>query len=215
VTVLLAGATGLVGGKVLAGLLANGHAVFSIGRRPSGVVHPQLTEAQVDFAALAPFPRADTAICALGTTMAAAGSRTAFRAVDHDAVLAFFREAHRAGAARAILVTAVGSDPHATAFYSRVKGEVEIAVEAIGFERLDIIRPGLILGERAERRPMESLMQRVAPVLNPLLVGGLAQFGAISAETIANAIIVLCERPGSGLHSHGNLQLRQLVLEMR
>lgn len=214
-TVLLAGATGLVGGKLLAGLLQSGQPVVSVGRRPSGLTHPQLTEMQVDFAALPPLPQADIAICALGTTMAAAGSREAFRTVDHDAVLSFLQAAHAAGSRHAILITAVGSDPSAAAFYSRVKGEAEKGAEALGFDRLDIIRPGLILGARAERRTLEALMQRVAPLLNPLLVGGLSKFGAIPAETIADAILRLCSATLPGLHIHGNSQLRQLVLQSR
>ncbi|MBS3962185.1 MAG: hypothetical protein KGZ61_10215 [Sandarakinorhabdus sp.] len=211
-TVLLAGATGLVGGRLLAGLLESGQPVISVGRRPSGAAHPQLTDLCVDFAALPPLPRADIAICALGTTMAAARSRDAFRAVDHDAVLSFLQGARRAGVQHAILITAVGSDPSAAAFYSRVKGEVERAAHAIGFERLDVIRPGLILGARADRRPIEALMQRVAPLLNPLLVGGLSDFGAIPAATIAAAIVCLCSATAKGRYIHGNRAMRRLAL---
>lgn len=212
-TVLLAGATGLVGGKLLSGLLAKGQPVVCVGRRASGTVHPQLVDMLVDFAALPPLPQAETAICALGTTIATAGSRDAFRAVDHDAVLAFLLASRKAGARHAVLITAVGSDPAAAAFYSRVKGEAEVGARAMGFEQLDLIRPGLILGARAESRPMEDLMQRLAPVLNPLLVGGLTQFGAIPARTIATAIIRLSGTAVPGVHIHGNTQLRQLALD--
>lgn len=213
--VLLAGATGLVGGKVLAGLLQQGLHVVSVGRRTSAVDHPHLTELLVDFAALPSLPPADVAVCALGTTIAAAGSRNAFRAVDHAAVLAFLKAAHRAGTRRAVLVTAVGANPRSGAFYSRVKGEVERDAGAIGFAQIDIIRPGLILGLRDNRRPMEALMQRAAPLLNPLLFGRAVQFGAIPADTIAEAIVQLCGRTHNGRHVHGNRELRQLVLENR
>ncbi len=213
--ILLAGGTGLVGGKVMAGLLEQGHHVLSVGRRASGVVHPHLADLLADFAALPALAAADVAVCALGTTIAAAGSRDAFRAVDHGATLSFLKAAHEAGTTRAIVVTAVGANPGARAFYSRVKGEVERDAGAIGFTRLDIIRPGLILGARAERRPLESLMQSLAPLVNPLLVGHSSQLGAIASDTIAEAIVLLSARREAGHHIHGNREMRQLVLQSR
>jgi uncharacterized protein YbjT (DUF2867 family) len=197
-TVLVAGATGLVGGCVLARLAERGHRTVAVGRRASGVADQDLV---VDFADLPALPAADAAVCALGTTIAAAGSRAAFRAVDHDAVVAFARAARAAGARHCILVTAVGADPDAGVFYSRVKGEAERDVEAVGFEGLDLVRPGLLLGER-------TLMQRLSPILNPLLVGGLDRYGAIDADTVAAAIAALVDRGPDAFHTHENRALR-------
>jgi uncharacterized protein YbjT (DUF2867 family) len=204
-TVLVAGATGLVGGCVLARLAERGHRTVAVGRRASGVADQDLV---VDFADLPALPAADAAVCALGTTIAAAGSRAAFRAVDHDAVVAFARAARAAGARHCILVTAVGADPDAGVFYSRVKGEAERDVEAVGFEGLDLVRPGLLLGERTESRPVEALMQRLSPILNPLLVGGLDRYGAIDADTVAAAIAALVDRGPDAFHTHENRALR-------
>lgn len=196
---LLAGATGLVGSQVLALLPA----AVPVGRRGTG----RAGEIVADFAALPPLPRAEVAICALGTTIRAAGSQAAFRAVDYDAVLAFAHATQAAGVSRFIVVTAVGADPASSVFYARVKGEVERDLAALGFARLDIIQPGLIIGPRAERRPVEAFFQAAMPVLNPLLVGGLARYGGIAAETVAGAIVVLAERvvPGRFIHQNRGL----------
>ena len=201
-TVLLAGATGLVGSRVL-GLRRD---VVPVGRRATGLAG----EIVADFAALPLLPPARVAV-SLGTTIRAAGSQTGFRAVDHDAVLAFARAAQAAGVRHFIVITAVGADAASGVFYSRVKGEVERELAALGFDRLDIVQPGLILGPRAERRPLEALFQRLAPLLNPLLVGGLGKYGGINGDAVARAVAALCDRSEPGRFVHQNRGIAALA----
>lgn len=208
--ILFAGATGLVGSRTLPLLLQAGHPVTALGRRPTGQSHPLLTEMKTDFTAVPPLPPADVAVCTLGTTIRAAGSQAAFRAVDHTAVLAFARAAQAAGCRHFITVTAVGSHPSARAFYSRVKGEAERDLGTLGFDRLDLLQPGLILGPRTERRPVEALFQALAPVLDPLLPAGLSHYGAIPADSIAAAIARLARQQGRGVFRHRNQGIRDL-----
>jgi uncharacterized protein YbjT (DUF2867 family) len=202
-TVLLAGATGLVGSRVL----ALRRDIVPVGRRATGVAG----EILADFAALPLLPPALVAISALGSTIRAAGSQAAFRAVDHDAVLAFARAAQAAGARHFIVITAVGADAASGVFYSRVKGEVERDLAALCFDRLDIVQPGLILGARAERRPVEALFQWLTPVLNPLLVGGLGKYGGIGADVVARAVAALCDRSEPGRFVHQNRGIAALA----
>lgn len=202
-TTLLAGATGLVGSRVMA-LLPD---AIPVGRRATG----RAGEIIADIATLPPLPPATVAISALGTTIRAAGSQTAFRAVDHNAVLAFARAAKAAGVQHFIVVTAVGADPNSGVFYSRVKGEVERDLGQIGFARLDILQPGLIIGPRAERRPVEAVLQWLTPLLDPLLVGGLAKYGSVPAEVIAAAIARLSAQVEPGRFVHQNRALYALA----
>jgi uncharacterized protein YbjT (DUF2867 family) len=113
--VVLAGATGLVGRVILEGLLADASvaSVHSLGRREPGVSHPKLTTYVVDFEALPPLPPVDEVYLALGTTIKAAGSQAAFRAVDFDANLSAARAALAAGARRCGLVSAMAPIPPA------------------------------------------------------------------------------------------------------
>src|SRR4051794_3778188 len=110
--VLLAGATGLVGGHALERLLASPafEGVVAGGRRPPTRPAARLRAEVLDLAALADRPpvAAAAACCALGTTMARAGSQAAFRAVDHDAVLAFARWAQAGGVQTFAHVSSVG-----------------------------------------------------------------------------------------------------------
>ncbi|HET8747188.1 MAG TPA: NAD(P)H-binding protein [Ramlibacter sp.] len=190
--VLLAGATGLVGRELLRGLLADDTvaAVHALVRRPPGVQHPRLTVHTVDFAALPPLPTLDEAYLALGTTIKAAGSEAAFRAVDFDANLAAACAAQVAGARRIGLVSAMGADARSRIFYSRVKGELEEALAGLGFEGLVIARPSLLVGDRAalgqpERRG-EKIGEQVGRWLKPLVP---ANYRPITAAQVAGALL--------------------------
>lgn len=190
--VALAGATGLVGRSLLSALLADASvaAVHTFGRRAPSLSHPRLTAHVVDFAALPVLPPVDEVYLALGTTIKAAGSREAFRAVDFDANLAMARAAHAAGARRAGLVSAIGADASSSVFYSRVKGELEDALRAMNFDALVIARPSLLLGDRTAlgqpARPVEIIWTLPAKWLAPLIP---AKYRAIPAEDVAHALL--------------------------
>ncbi len=189
-TVLLAGATGLVGGLAVAHLLAPGAfaRVVALSRRPLAR-RDGLETRVVDFVHLhrEPVEEATAAVCALGTTIAKAGSREAFRAVDVDAVLAFGRWAREGGASTFVLVSSVGADPRASSFYLRCKGEAEDAVAGMGFARFVALRPSLLLGPRLEARRGEAIARRLAPLASPLLAGPLRRYRAVEADVVASA----------------------------
>lgn len=192
-TVLLAGATGLVGGACLAALAARPsiERIVPVGRRAPSASDPRVVPTIVDFAALAGAPPvpAKVALCALGTTIKKAGSEAAFRAIDLDAVVAFARWAKEGGATVFGLVSSVGAG--GGNFYLRVKGEAEDAVAALGFASFVALRPGMLLGARTESRPGESIGQALLPAVNPLLFGSARKYRAIEAGQVAAALASL------------------------
>jgi uncharacterized protein YbjT (DUF2867 family) len=191
-TVVLAGATGLVGREILQGLLADGTvaAVHALGRRPLALQHPRLTSHIVEFAALPPLPPLDEAYLALGTTIKVAGSQAAFRAIDFDANLAVARAARAGGARRVGLVSAMGANARSRVFYSRVKGELEEALAALGFEALVIARPSFLAGDREAlgqpARAGEKIALRAARLLGSITP---ANYRAIAAIDVARALL--------------------------
>ncbi len=166
--------------------------VLVLGRRPPSLSHPHLQVHQVEFAALhtQPTPGAQltAALCALGTTMKKAKSEAAFRAVDHDAVVSFARWARQHGCPTFVLVSSLGADPRSRSFYLRVKAEAERAIETLGFARVIVLRPGLLLGSREESRPAEAIARAVMPLLGKLLVGNLDRYRGVDAHTVAKAM---------------------------
>ena len=201
-TALLAGATGLVGSRVLRLLLESPHysRVTILTRRWVELDHPRLEQLVVDFQSLPPFGSPDDVFCALGSTIKKAGSQTAFREIDHDYPLAVARQAVEAGAKQFVLVSSVGADQRSGNFYLRVKGELEDALAALPFRSLHVFQPSFLMGERAEARTGERLGIVAAKMLGPLLVGGLRKFRAVPAEAVARAMVESAVRAEPGRH---------------
>jgi len=192
----IVGATGLVGRSLLDGLLAEPRVerVTAIVRRPVERAHPKLEVLTIDFERLERELEGRTAsvgFCCLGTTIKKAGSEAVFYRVDHDYPLAFGRACKAAGVRKLLVVTALGADPSSGIFYNRVKGEVERDLEALALPELHVLRPSLLLGERAERRPAEAFAMAVAKPLGALLVGPLAKYRAIPGESVARQMLAL------------------------
>lgn len=201
---VLFGATGLIGSHLLHGALAggiDGH-VTAATRRPLPVRHPRLSNLITDFTRLErhDWPHdVDVAFCCLGTTIGAAGSRAAFRAVDHDLVLTCARWARRLGARHFLAVSAIGADASSPVFYSRVKGETERDLEALGFAHLSLFQPSLLLGEReGPVRRGEALGGLLMPLFSPLLAGPLDVYRPVQARDVARAMLAEARAPQGG-----------------
>lgn len=200
-TAILLGATGLVGGHCLRLLLEDkAYArVVSLGRRKRGVEHAKLEEQLIDFERLEDyrqFFRGDDLFCCLGTTIKKAGSQAAFRQIDFTYVKESARLASENGTRQFLLVSALGANSRSSVFYNRTKGEVEEAVAELPFHGVQIFRPSLLLGERAEFRPGERVAERVMKLFSFLLAGPLRKYRAVHARSVARAMIkVAAERP--------------------
>lgn len=198
-TVAIIGTSGVVGSRILSLLLARDDVrrVVALGRRPAAVQHAKLESRVVDLlnaeriAAELPDGVA-LAISAIGTTIKRAGSQAAFRAIDHDAVLALAQAARTKGAERFAVVSGLGANPRSRNFYLRTKGEMEQALGQLGFAELIVLHPSLIddQGTRTEHR----LGERVAlPVSRALfsIIGKTHRYAPISADVIARALVRL------------------------
>ena len=212
---VLAGGSGLVG-RALASQVSNDPrctALQVLLRKPLPALEglPHVRAVPWSSADMPRLEATDFALCALGTTIHAAGSQAAFRAVDFNAVLAFAKAAQRVGARRLALVSALGADVHARVFYNRVKGQTEQALMELGFEALVIARPSLLLGNRAvlQQAPRmgEALAQAMAPALAWLTP---SRWRAIRAETVARAMLIALDNAGPGLHILESDQLQRM-----
>jgi uncharacterized protein YbjT (DUF2867 family) len=209
----------MVGRAVLARLTADKTsayaAVHTLGRRapelPAGAQSARLVSHVCESLLDAQVPPADDMFIALGTTIAVAGSQAAFRAVDLDAVLALARAARAAGVRRLGVVSAMGADAKSQVFYNRVKGEMELAVSALGFDTVVIARPSLLDGERdalgQPTRRGEQFALKVMRLLKPLIPHN---YRAISDTQVAKALVeaVLAGRPGVQILLSGQMQPR-------
>ncbi|MCE5364598.1 oxidoreductase [Pseudomonas anguilliseptica] len=204
--ILLAGATGLTGEHLLDRLLNEPTVarVLAPSRRPLAT-HAHLENPQGELLALLPqlSGKVDTAFCCLGSTIKQAGSQEAFRAIDHDLVLAFAERARALGARHLLVISALGADANSTVFYNKVKGEMEQALRAQGWPQLTIVRPSLLLGSRQEFR----LGERLAAPFMRWLPG---KYRGIEATVLARALWRLALEEDAGTRVIESDQLRRL-----
>ena len=207
--IALVGSTGLIGRKVLETSIGREDMrITAVARReyplPKGA-RMEMFVADADkwgevFEAVKPM----ALICALGTTMRKVdGDEEQFYAVDHDLVLQTAEAAQAAGVKRFVTITSVGANPISKNFYLKTKGEVEKSLMKMKFERLDIVRPGLLLGMRqGDLRPAEQVGQIVAPLANLFMHGGSRKYRAIRSQRVAEACLALAMRKARGRFRH-------------
>jgi len=193
-TAVVAGPTGLVGSRLLDLLLREPRyrRVVALSRRALEP-EPKLEVVDADYDrldhVLAKVTSADGPIdvfCCLGTTIGRAGSKEAFRRVDHDYALALGRWAHGAAAHRLIAISALGADAASRAFYNRVKGETERDLASLGLASLVFVRPSLLAGDRDEFRLGERLALLATRPLRALIP---ASVRPIAASDVARAMV--------------------------
>lgn len=219
-SIALVGATGLIGRRVIE-LASASNAVRLIGlaRReaplPPGARMEMFVAEPAKWGEVMQALRPQALICALGTTWKKAGrDEAAFRAVDHDLVLASAEAGLRAGVKNCVFVSAAGADRHSKNRYMRTKGEVEAALSQMGFRRLDILRPGLLRGERSDDwRLAERAALIAAPLTDRMLMGSWRQFGSIDARDVASAALMLATRAAAGRFTHDNDAMRRAARE--
>lgn len=210
-TALVAGSTGLIGRQLLSLLLDDARytQVTAISRSALDIRHPKLQNLVVDFDRLSEHQallRADDVFCCLGTTIRKAGSEKAFRKVDYDYPVNLAKLTHNQGAQTYLLVTALGADKHSRIFYNKVKGEVEEAVTAVGFNSFHIFRPSLLLGPRAESRAGEDAAKIFYKIFGWMIP---QKYKAIDALKVARAMVAFAHHNNRGTFIHESKELQQ------
>jgi uncharacterized protein YbjT (DUF2867 family) len=207
--VLLVGATGLVGTRVMEQCVGRGDVrLIALTRReapmPKGARMEMLVADPAEWDRAVASVGPDAVICALGTTWRKAGKdEAAFRAVDEELVLHVARAARAAEVKNFVLVSSVGAGLGSRTFYLRLKGEVEAALRRLKFYRLDILRPGLLRGpRRGDRRLGERVGIWLSPLANLFLHGSRRQFRAIDARLVARAALQGAKEKARGTFVH-------------
>ncbi len=203
---LIVGATGLIGGFCLQALLDDDHysEVIALVRKPILKTHRKLKTVTTTFDNLEPEIsniQVEDVYCCLGTTIKTAGSQEAFEKVDHTLVVTIAELMKKQGAEQFLVISAMGADKDSRVFYNRVKGEMEAALQKLGYPCLRIIRPSLLLGPRLEFRLGEKIAVMLTPLLKPILLGALKKYRPIEAEKVAQFMVeIALDEPIVGVH---------------
>jgi uncharacterized protein YbjT (DUF2867 family) len=208
-SVLVVGATGLVGAEIVRQLAADETVgrIVVLARRAVERMPARVEPHVVDFDRLdesAALFAVDQIFCALGTTIKEAGSQAAFRRVDFEFPLTIARLGLRGGARHFLLVSALGASSDSGIFYNRVKGELEDQLRSLGYRAVTIARPSLLLGKRDEFR----LIERVGSVIGEFVPG---RFRPVRAEAVARSLVTAGRIDAPGLHIIESEEIREGV----
>lgn len=216
--VVLVGATGLIGGAVMTAAVGRSDIhLVAVARRevplPKGARMEMLLSDTEHWPDAIAAGRPHTVVIALGTTIkAVGGDKAAFRAVDHDLVMECAMAAKAAGARQLIVVSSVGALFSSKNFYLSVKGEVEDKLAKLHFDRLDIIRPGLLRGHReGAPRPAERWGAIFSPLVDMLLMGSLRKYRSARASDLARVILALAGARQRGRQVHQHDEFRRIL----
>lgn len=175
-TAAILGATGLIGSRLLDILRSDDHfsSIRVISRRPVALAGPKTEVRVIDFENMEQFRAAiegcDVVFCSVGTTQKkVSGDEEAYRKVDFDIPVNAARFCAETGCGQFLLVSSVGADSNSSNFYTRLKGETEEAVKSSGVRSISIFRPSILLGEREESRPSESIGKAIMTTFSFLL----------------------------------------------
>ncbi len=215
--VLLVGATGLFGRSIIARTPdMEGIALEGLARReiafPEGTRMELVLAQPEDWGGIVEALKPEAMICALGTTRSKAGSVEAMRAVDYELVMQVARAAKNAGTRNFVHVSSAGADTASRAEYLRTKGEVERDLKSLRFTRLDILRPGLLLGKRqSDLRFLEGIGRTLAPLTDLFLRGDAIKYRSIKASVVAAAALQCVREKAGGQFIHEHAALMRLA----
>jgi uncharacterized protein YbjT (DUF2867 family) len=190
-TAIIIGATGLVGSTLVKQICDNSNysKVVLLLRKPLKISHSKLFQEVIDFDKLDTSKIVgDDLFCAMGTTLAKAGSKENQYKIDCTYPYEIGKIAKANGVKQYILVSAVGANFDSSNFYLRTKGDLEKKIELLDFQNFVSVRPSMLLGNRGEFRLGEKIGTVLSNLLSPLLFGSLRKYHGIEASDVAKAM---------------------------
>lgn len=201
-TALVIGSTGMVGRELVTQLCESSEfeQVISFVRRSSGFSHSKLQEHVVNFdqpESWKELLKGDVLFSCMGTTLAAAGSKASQYKVDYTYQYETARMAAENNVPVYVLVSSTGANANSALFYPKIKGQLDEAVQKLGFKSVQILRPGQLYGERQQKRSAELFAVKMMFAMNSL--GIFKKYRPIHASEVAKAMISAAKRTGSNI----------------
>lgn len=210
--VVLIGATGAVGSNVLATLLRLPAvaSVTTLGRRAAAIDESpppgRLAQHVVEMADPGSYRHHlaghTDAVCTLGVGQPSKMAREEVWTIEVDYVLAFAGACREAGVERFSLMTSAGADRTSRFHYLHMKGELEARVAALGFRRVSLFRPSMLLTPENRYGVSQAITLAMWPKLDFLLAGAMRRYRGIRVEDLGRAIAIDAarEEPAEGTH---------------
>ena len=194
---IILGATGLTGRYVLDELLNNSeyNKIIVFSRRPLEIKNEKLDVIECDLLNLEEqkeYFRADEVYVCIGTTNNKTPNKKLYRDIDFGIPVTAAQLCRENRIDNIAVISSLGANSKSSVFYTKTKGEMEESVIEMEIPNTYLLRPAMIMGPRKDRRVGETLGKMIIFIINPLLKGALKKYKGIHAETIAKAMVNLC-----------------------
>jgi uncharacterized protein YbjT (DUF2867 family) len=195
-TAIILGATGLTGAILLEKLLKDDRykTIKLFSRKEIDGLPSKVTQFVGDILELEQFKKdftADEVFCCIGTTAKKTPDKALYKKIDFGIPVTASKLSKANGIPAFLVISALGANAQSSIFYSKTKGEMEQAVLSEKIEKMHILQPSIIGGDRQENRVGENIGLNVFQFLQPLLLGKLKKYRITKAEDIAKAMINL------------------------
>ena len=195
-TALLFGSTGLVGGHVLNYLIQNSNysKIKLFVRSFTGINNPKIEIIKTDFNNLnkhAEDIKGDECFCCIGTTKKKSPNANEYQKIELDIPKKIAQIAKSNSVKSFFFVSSGYANPKSSSEYLKFKGLVEEEIKSLNFDKIGIMRPSFLLGERQEERVGEKFGIIIFKLLNPILIGTFRKMRPIQSEIVAQAMIKL------------------------
>ena len=193
-TALLFGSSGLIGGHLLKQLINNDNysEIKLFVRSIPEISNPKIKIIKTDFNNLENHKddiKGDDCFFSIGTTKQSSPDKNEYRRVELDVPKQIAQIAKSNLVNSFIFVSSGYADPNSSGDYLKFKGLVEEELKRLSFNKLGIMRPSFLIGDRKEKRLGEKLGISVFKLLSPLFLGPLKKMKPIQSEKVAKAMI--------------------------
>jgi uncharacterized protein YbjT (DUF2867 family) len=215
-TALIIGSTGLIGSQLLQLLLESDYysSVITFVKRDTGIQHPKLKQHIIDFEkpeSYRDLVEGDDFFCTIGTTINKAGSKEAFRKVDFEYPEQFAKIAIENKVKQFLIISSLGADANSSNFYLKTKCEIERFLKNSTLKKISILRPSLLLGNRAEFRLGEKVGAFFMKAFSFLFIGSLKKYKPIKSETVARALFAIAQQNKNGFTIYESDLIQEIV----
>ena len=198
---LVIGATGAVGKDLVQQLIEDNSVerVDIFVRREVKIPSAKLVAHVVDFdhpEAWADQIQGDVLFSCMGTTIKAAGTQEAQWKVDYTYQYEAAKAAKANGVLTYVLVSAIGANPKSKVFYTRMKGELDDAIQQLGFEGCFILRPPSLIRKGTDRFGEKA---GIVAIRAFNAIGLMRNFTPMPTEAVAAAMIRLAKSGQKGV----------------
>ena len=202
-TALIIGSTGLIGSQLLQLLLESDQysKIITFVKRDAGIQHPKLKQHIIDFDKPQNYQdlvEGDDFFCTIGTTINKAGNKEAFRKVDYEYPMQFAKIAAEKKIKQFLIISSLGADATSSNFYLKTKGEIENFLKASTLEKVSILRPSLLLGNRTEFRLGEKVGAFFMKAFSFMFIGNIKKYKPIESATVAKALFAIAQQNNKG-----------------